>query len=171
MPVVAAVNGAATGIGCDLALACDRRFASTNSKFGEFYVRRGYSPDGGASWLLPRVIGVAAAMDMIFTGRLVKAEEAKELGIIDVLTTPEDLIPQAKEYALKLANGPTVAIVQAKRNILMGLQLDFEMELRMERQSGSICEKTVDQVEGVRAFIEKRDPVYLATFILFLLHR
>ena len=159
-PVVAAVNGAAVGLGCDLALACDRRFASTNAKFGEFYIRRGYAPDGGGSWLLPRLIGWAEAADMIYTGRLVKADEAKELRIVNVLCEPDKLIEEAKAYALLLANGPTIGIIEAKKNLLQSEFMTLENELRLERQSGVICGHTEDEKEGVKAFMEGRDPVY-----------
>lgn len=159
-PLIVAVNGAAVGLGCDVTLTADRRFASTKAKFGEFYIRRGYCPDGGGTWLLPRVIGWPKATDMILTGRLVKAEEAKELGIVDVLCEPEELMDKAKAYALELANGPTIGIMEAKRNLMASWFMTLENEMRLERQGGLLCQGTPDEIEGVAAFMEGREPHY-----------
>jgi 2-(1,2-epoxy-1,2-dihydrophenyl)acetyl-CoA isomerase len=156
-PVVAAVNGVAVGAGCDMTLASDLRVASTKARFGQAYIRLGYCPDAGGSFLLPRLIGEARAMEMIYTGRIIDAEEANRLGLLNALVEPEELLPTALELAGRLAKGPTVAIGLAKENIRQNALLNIEDALRNERRSGEICGRTEDAKEGLAATIERRD--------------
>lgn len=159
-PVIAAVNGAAAGAGCDMALAADIRFGSTNAKFGEAYINVGYCPDNGGTYLLPRVVGWSKATEMIFTGDLVKAEEALKIGLIDHLTTPEDLMTEAKAFARRLAEGPTVAIGQSKLLLAKSWYNSFESQLDAESAAGEVCQATEDSAEAVKAFAERRAPVF-----------
>lgn len=154
-PVVAAVNGVAVGAGCDIALAADLRVASTNARFGQAYVRVGYCPDAGGSYLLPRLIGEARAMEMIYTGRIIEADEADRYGLLNRLVEPEDLMPAALELAGQLAKGPTVAIALAKENIRKNALVSIEDALRNERRAGEICGKTEDAKEGLAATLER----------------
>jgi enoyl-CoA hydratase/carnithine racemase len=156
-PVVAAVNGVAVGMGCDLALASDLRVASTSARFGQAYIRLGYCPDAGGSFLLPRLIGEARAMEMIYTGRIIESDEADRIGLLNALVEPDDLMPTAMELAGRLAKGPTVAIGLSKENIRQNAMLNIEDALRNERRSGEICGKTEDAKEGLAATIERRD--------------
>jgi enoyl-CoA hydratase/carnithine racemase len=156
-PVVAAVNGVAVGAGCDIALASDLRVASTAARFGQAYIKLGYCPDAGGSFLLPRLIGEARAMEMIYTGRIIDADEAERIGLLNALVQPEDLLPAAMELAGRLAKGPTVAIGLSKENIRQNTILTIEEVLRNERRSGEICGKTEDAKEGLAATIERRD--------------
>jgi 2-(1,2-epoxy-1,2-dihydrophenyl)acetyl-CoA isomerase len=156
-PVVAAVNGVAVGAGCDIALASDLRVASTAARFGQAYIRVGYCPDAGGSFLLPRLIGEARAMEMIYTGRIIDSAEADRLGLLNQLVEPEELMPAALDLAGRLAKGPTVAIGLAKQNIRQNASLGIEDALRNERRAGNICGKTEDAKEGLAATIERRE--------------
>ena len=156
-PVVAAVNGVAVGAGCDITLASDLRVASTRARFGQAYINLGYCPDAGGSFLLPRLIGEARAMEMIYTGRIINADEADRIGLLNALVEPEELLPTALELAGRLAKGATVAIGLAKENIRQNALLTIEDALRNERISGNICGRTEDAKEGLAATIERRD--------------
>src|ERR687886_665794 len=129
-PVVAAVNGVAVRARCDLALVAHLRIASSAARFGEVYVRVGFCPDAGGSFLLPRLIGPTKAAEPIFTGRIVDAREADRLGLLNALIEPDQLLPTAREWAARLAAGPTVAIGLAKENIRLNCNLAFEDALR-----------------------------------------
>jgi len=156
-PIVAAVNGVAVGAGCDITLAADLRVASTKARFGQAYIKLGFCPDAGGSFLLPRLIGEARAMEMIYTGRIIEADEANRIGLLNALVEPEELMPAALELAGRLAKGPTVAIGLSKENIRQNAYLNIEDALRNERIAGNICGKTEDAKEGLAATIERRD--------------
>lgn len=159
-PVVVAVNGAAAGAGCDMTLTGDIRFASNKCKFLEAYIKVGYPPDVGGSWLLPRVVGMPKATQMILTGDAVPAEEALKIGLADFVCEPENLMTEAMAYAKKLANGPTVAIIEAKKLLKNSWFIGFHEALAAEMAAGNVCEKTEDSIEAVKAFNEGRKPVY-----------
>jgi 2-(1,2-epoxy-1,2-dihydrophenyl)acetyl-CoA isomerase len=159
-PVVVAVNGVAVGAGCDLCLVADLRVASTAARFGQAYIRVGYCPDAGGSFLLPRLIGPTKAAELIYTGRIIDAQEADRLGLLTQLVAPEELLPAALDWAMRLAKGPTVAIGLAKENIRQGFELSFEDALRNERRAGEICGMTEDHKEGLAAVVEKREPAF-----------
>jgi enoyl-CoA hydratase/carnithine racemase len=159
-PVIAAVNGAAAGAGMNLALACDMRLASTAAKFSQAFVRRGLHPDWGGTYFLPRIVGTAKACEMIFTGEIVDAEEARRLGIVTAVHAPEDLMPAALALARKMADGPPIAIRLAKRAIYHNLDCDLRQALEFETFAQNICFDTEDAAEGIRAFVEKRPPSF-----------
>lgn len=159
-PVVAAVNGVAVGAGCDLTLVADMRFASTQARFGEVYMRLGFCPDAGGSFLLPRIVGEARASEMIYTGRIIDAAEAERIGLVTEVVEPDTLMARAMEQAQAFAAGPTVAIGIAKANIRSGYTLSFEQALRNELRGGELCGKTEDHVEGLRATVDKRPAVF-----------
>lgn len=159
-PVIAAVNGVAVGGGCDLSLVADFRIASTTARFGEVYIRVGFSPDAGGTFLLPRLIGSSRAAELIYTGRIIDAQEADKIGLVNALVEPEELMSTAMEWATRLANGPTMAIGLAKELIRQNAELAFEDALRNERRGGQICGGTEDHKEGLRATVEKRQPVF-----------
>jgi enoyl-CoA hydratase/carnithine racemase len=159
-PVVAAINGVAVGAGCDIALASDLRVASTAARFGQAYIKLGYCPDAGGSFLLPRLIGEARAMELIYTGRIIAADEADRLGLLNALVEPDQLMPTALALAGRLAGGPTIAIGLAKENIRRNASLTIEDALRTERRAGEICGRTEDAKEGLAATIERRDAIF-----------
>lgn len=159
-PVIAAVNGVAVGGGCDLTLVADFRIASTAARFGEVYIRLGFSPDAGGTYLLPKIIGASRAAELIYTGRIIDAEEADKIGLVNALVEPDQLMPTAMEWATRLASGPTVGIGLAKELIHGNADLSFEEALRNEHRAGAICAATEDHQEGLRATVEKRPAVY-----------
>jgi enoyl-CoA hydratase/carnithine racemase len=158
-PVIAAVNGAAAGAGMNLALACDMRIASTAAKFAQSFVKRGLAPDWGGTWFLPRIVGTAKACELIFTGETIDAAEALRLGIVNTVVAPEALMAEARQLAGKIAAGPPVAIQLAKRAI-HNHDADLRAALEYETFAQGICRETQDAKEGVRAFVEKRAPVF-----------
>ncbi len=157
-PIIAAVNGAAAGAGMNLALACDIRIASTTAKFAQAFVKRGLHPDWGGTYLLPRVVGMAKAAEMIFTGDLIDAEEALRLGLVSRVVAPEALMPAAYELARKIAAGPPVAIRLARRALHRNAESDFRSALEYETFAQNVCQDTEDAREGIQAFVEKRAP-------------
>jgi 2-(1,2-epoxy-1,2-dihydrophenyl)acetyl-CoA isomerase len=157
-PIIAAVNGAAAGAGMNLALACDMRIASTAAKFAQAFVKRGLHPDWGGSYFLPRVVGVAKACELIFTGDTIDAAEALRLGIVNAVVEPEALMPKAYELAGRIAAGPPIAIRLAKRAIYHSLEADLRAALEYETYAQNLCRETEDSKEGVQAFMEKRAP-------------
>jgi len=159
-PVIAAVNGVAAGAGMSLALACDMRIASTAAKFSQAFVTRGLAPDWGGTWFLPRIVGTAKACELIFTGDTIDADEALRLGIVNAVVAPEELMKETYDLARKIAAGPPVAIQIAKRAIYHNQDVDLRAGLEFETFAQGICKETEDAKEGVRAFVEKRAPVF-----------
>jgi enoyl-CoA hydratase/carnithine racemase len=159
-PVVGAVNGVAVGAGCDLTLVTDVRIASTRARFGEVYMRLGFCPDAGGSFLLPRIVGESRAAEMIYTGRIIDATEADRIGLVSRVVEPDQLLEAAMDQAGIFASGPTVAIGIAKQNIRKNLATTFEEGLRNELRGGDVCGRTEDHVEGLRATVEKRAPEF-----------
>ena len=162
-PVVAAVNGAAAGAGMNLALACDMRIASSAAKFSQAFVKRGLTPDWGGSWFLPRIVGSAKACELILTGETIDAAEALRLGIVNAVVVPEELMAETYRLARRIAAGPAVAIQLAKRALYHNQDVDLRAGLEFETFAQGICRETDDAKEGVKAFVEKRAPVFRGT--------
>jgi enoyl-CoA hydratase/carnithine racemase len=159
-PVLAAVNGAAAGAGMNLALACDIRIASTTAKFSQAFVKRGLHPDWGGTYFLPRLVGMAKAAELIWTGEIIDAQEALRLGIVSAVHPPEELMPVVYALASKIAAGPPIAIRLAKRALYHNLECDLRQALEFETFAQNICYDTEDAREGIRAFVEKRPPSF-----------
>ncbi len=159
-PIIAAINGAAAGAGMNLALGCDIRIASTAAKFSQAFVKRGLHPDWGGTYFLPRVVGMAKAAELIFTGELIDAQEALRLGIVSQVVPPEELMGAVGQLARKIAAGPPVAIRLAKRSLYDNAERDLKSSLERETFSQNIASETEDAREGIRAFVEKRDPKF-----------
>lgn len=159
-PVIAAVNGVAVGAGCDLTLVADIRLASTSARFGEVYIKLGFCPDAGGSYLLPKLIGESRASELIYTGRIIDAQEAGAIGLVSHVVEPDLLLSTAMELAQRLASGPTVAIGIAKQNIRANRTETFEQALRNELRGGDVCGATKDHTEGLRAVVDRRAPVF-----------
>lgn len=157
-PIIAAVNGPAAGAGMNLALACDMRLASTAAKFGQTFVKRGLHVDWGGTYLLPRLVGMAKACELIFTGDMISAEEAHTLGLVNTLVSPEELLPATYALARKVADGPPLAIRLAKRALYHNQEVDLRAALEFETYAQNLCYETEDSREGIQAFIEKRPP-------------
>jgi enoyl-CoA hydratase/carnithine racemase len=159
-PIIAAVNGAAAGAGMNLALGCDIRVASTAAKFSQAFVKRGLHPDWGGTYFLPRVVGMARAAELIFTGEVIDAAEALRLGIVSRVVAPEELLPTVGELARRIAAGPPVAIRLAKHSLYANADRDLKSALEGETAAQNVCFDTEDAKEGIRAFVEKRPPVF-----------
>ncbi|HBV98490.1 MAG: enoyl-CoA hydratase [Peptococcaceae bacterium BICA1-7] len=156
-PVIAAIDGFALGGGCELALSCDIRIATSRSKFGQPEVNLGIIPGAGGTQRLQRIVGMGKAKELIFTGDIISAVEAREIGLVNkVVENPEDLLTAAKETALKIiAKGP-VAVGLAKAAINIGANTDIYSGLLFEKYAQTIAFSTEDRIEGTAAFLEKR---------------
>lgn len=155
-PVICAVNGFALGGGCELAMSCDIRLASEKAKFGQPEVGLGITPGFGGTQRLPRLIGTARAMELIFTARTISAVEAKEIGLVNAVYPPEQLMEKAIEMAMSITSQAQVAVRQSKRCIQKGSQTDISTGVSYEAESFGLCFSTADQKEGMNAFLEKR---------------
>jgi len=156
VPVIAAVNGAAMGVGCDLACMCDMRIASTAAIFAESFVKMGLVPGDGGSWLLPRIVGQARAREMIFTGDPLSAQEALAAGLVSRVVAPEDLMPTAQALAARVAANPPIAVRMAKRLLRESERSDLATVLQLSAGMQCVAHATEDHLEAVQAFLEKR---------------
>lgn len=158
IPTVAAVDGAAVGFGCDLALACDLRVLSDRARFGEIFVRRGLMPDGGGTWFLPRLIGMGRALDLMLTGDPVDADEAMRIGLGTRRYPVDGFADRVRELAARLAAGPPLAHRHIKAAVRASLDGDLDAALEREVAGQLECLGSRDFVEGVSAFLQKRAP-------------
>jgi enoyl-CoA hydratase len=157
-PVIAAVNGYSLGGGCELALSCDLRIASTSAVFGQPETTLGVIPCFGGTQRLPRLIGVAAAKEMIYTGRKVKAEEALSLGIVNEVVAPEELMAAVEAKMQQIVANAPLAVKMAKTAINKGIEMPLHYALEQEADMTALLSTTEDAVEGGRAFYERRKP-------------
>ncbi|MEU9699737.1 enoyl-CoA hydratase-related protein [Streptomyces sp. NPDC047981] len=154
-PVVAAVTGYALGGGCELALCADYRIAADNAKLGQPEILLGLIPGAGGTQRLSRLVGPSKAKDLIFTGRMVKAEEALTLGLVDRVVPAAEVYEQAHAWAAKLAQGPAIALRAAKEAIDQGLEADIDTGLAIERTWFAGLFATADRETGMRSFVEE----------------
>ena len=154
--VIAAVNGFALGGGCELAMACDIRIASEKAKFGQPEVTLGITPGFSGTQRLSRLVGLGKAKELIFTGNIVGAKEAKEIGLVNEVVEPEKLMETALEMAKKIASNAQIAVRYSKEAIDRGYQTDINSAIDIEANLFGLCFATEDQKEGMKAFLEKR---------------
>ena len=159
-PVIAAIHGPAVGAGLGYAMACDRRFGDTTTKMSAIFTNVGVSPDCGVSYFLPRLVGFSNAMMLVETARILNAEEAKEIGLLDELVPEGTDLEAAMAYAKKLASRASVAVDMARRLIHMSQVCTLEEMLDYEAIAGVSVAGSLDAKEGATAFLEKRKPVY-----------
>ncbi|MBV2235403.1 MAG: enoyl-CoA hydratase/isomerase family protein [Sterolibacterium sp.] len=159
-PIIAAIHGHAVGAGLAYALACDRRFADSTTKMAAIFTNVGVAPDCGMSYFLPRIVGIPTALMMVETAKVFKAEECKELGLIDELVPEGKDFETAFEYARMLASRASVAVDAARRLIYMSQHMTLDQLLEMEGTLGVCVAGSADAKEGTMAFMEKRKPVY-----------
>jgi enoyl-CoA hydratase/carnithine racemase len=160
-PTIAAVNGLAAGAGCDLSLVCDMRFAARSARFSEIYVRRGIVPaDGGMFWL-PRLIGVARALELIYSGDWISAEDAARIGMVNRIVDDDALLDEVTAFAERIAQGPPLALEAIKYGVRRANLEGFEESLET---SYGLCEyllRTEDHLEAIAAHKEKRPPQFV----------
>lgn len=159
-PVIAAIHGHAVGAGLAYALACDRRFGDSTTKMGAVFVNVAMPPDCGVTWFLPRIVGHSNALMMIETGRIFKAEECRELKLIDELVPEGKDLEAALEYARGIAGKASVAVDMGRRLIHLAQVNSLEEQLDYEGAYGVLVASSADAVEGTKAFLEKRKPVF-----------
>ena len=155
-PTIAAVNGFALGGGCELAMSCDIILASEKAKFGQPEVGLGITPGFSGTQRLPRRVGVAKAKELIFSGRMVKADEAERIGLVNAVYAPEALLDGAMEMARSFAKNAPIAVKYAKACIDRGMQTDIDSGIACENELFAMCFATADQKEGMGAFLKKR---------------
>lgn len=159
-PVIAAVNGLALGGGCELALACDFRVASSNAKFGQPEINLGIIPGNGGTQRLTRLVGISKAKEIIMLGDIISAEQALQIGLVHQVVEPEQLMPETVKLAKKLSKKAPVALSMVKRCIHRAIGSDTDDGLESEIDCFAHCFSTLDQKEGMKAFLEKRAPIY-----------
>lgn len=160
IPVIAAVNGFALGGGSEMALACDFIYASQNAKFGLPEINLGLIPGFGGTQRLSRLVGKNLAKEMIFTGKMVDAEEARTIGMVNRVVSPQSLMEEVKKTAMEMAKKGRVALRAAKEAINSGMDADIATGCRIERNAFALCMASEDAKEGTSAFLEKRKPEF-----------
>ncbi|MCI0438242.1 MAG: enoyl-CoA hydratase-related protein [Chloroflexi bacterium] len=157
-PSIAAVNGYAMGLGMGIAISCDIRIASENARMAETFVRRGLIPADGSCWQLPRMIGLGNTLLLQYTGDIVEPQEALGLGLVNKVVPHDALMDTTMELAQRIAEGATYSMALIKKLVQRSLYVDFAESLRLAGAAQAIARSTEDHKEGVRAFVEKRNP-------------
>ncbi|MDA9230236.1 crotonase/enoyl-CoA hydratase family protein [Alphaproteobacteria bacterium] len=160
VPVIAAVNGPAIGLGNDVACLCDMRIASQKALFGSTFLKIGLIPGDGGAWLLPRIIGGARASELLFTGRTIDANTALAWGLVSQVVEPEALLQTALDLAAEICAQPPEALRAAKRLLRHGEQASFETIMEMSAATQALMHETQDHSEAVRAMLDKTTPDY-----------
>ncbi len=160
VPVVTAVNGPAAGIGCSIALAGDFAVAGKSAYFLQAFVNIGLVPDGGASWMLPRLIGKARATEMMLLGEKIGGEKAESWGLIHKCVEDAALMDEARALATRLANGPSLALGVMRQNIAAAFEADYASALLREAEGQRIAGASADAIEGAMSFLQKRKPAF-----------
>ena len=155
-PVIAAVNGFALGGGCELALACDMRIASSNARFGQPEVNLGVTPGFGGSQRLPRLVGKGLASELLYTGDIIDAEEACRIGLVNRVVEPSQLMPECLKVAGKIAMKGVLAVQLCKELVNSGMEMDLTRACLYEADLFGMCFASPEQKEGMSAFLEKR---------------
>lgn len=159
-PVLAAVNGFALGGGCELAMSCHIRIASKNAKFGQPEVNLGIIPGYGGTQRLPRLIGMGRALELILTGKMIDAEEAYRIGLVNKVVEPQELLEEAKKILNQIIEKAPIALELALKSVISGMEMSKEDGLKLEAANFALSFSTEDMKEGVSAFLEKRKPVF-----------
>ena len=157
-PSIAAINGYGVGVGLTFPLNCDFRIASENARLNTMFLRVGLVPEFGSSYLLPRIIGLAKACELVYIPRWIEADEALAIGLVNKVVPADRLMPEAMEMAKTIAAGPTFALKKAKELLYRNLDADQSKAAMLELQYFAQCMATAEHREGIRAFVEKREP-------------
>jgi 2-(1,2-epoxy-1,2-dihydrophenyl)acetyl-CoA isomerase len=158
--VIAAVNGVAAGAGCNLALACDYRIAAESAAFSESFIRIGLHPDWGGTWFLPRLTGTSRALELLLTGRTIGSAEALDAGLVDRVEPDAGLMDAASELARRVAAAPPIPLAAIKRAVYAAATNDLSAQADLEAREQQRAFSSEDAAEGMRAFSEKRPPVF-----------
>lgn len=156
-PIIAAVNGPAVGLGATLTLPCDIRIASDRARFGFIFARVGLIPEFGSTFFLTRIVGLAKAKELVFTTRIIDAQEALSIGLVNKVVPHEKLIEETMDMASTIARGPTRILGLAKEIIHHGLTSDLAAAEQQEAKGLEFCQRSPEHAEGVKAFLEKRE--------------
>jgi enoyl-CoA hydratase/carnithine racemase len=159
-PIIASINGPAVGAGFTIALACDIRIASEEAQMGAPFVRVGLIPELGSTYNLPRLIGVAKACELVFTGKTIGAKEAKEIGLVNEVVPKDELEAATYKTASEIAQVAPIPLQLAKKALYQGLESDMVTQIEFEQLGQSTCFKTEDFREGIEAFLGKRRPIF-----------
>lgn len=159
-PVIAAVNGFALGGGCELALACDMRFASENAMFGQPEVNLGVIPGFGGTQRLPRLIGKGLANELLFSGKMIDAQEACRIGLVNRVIKPEELLAECRKLAEMIVSRGPYAVKMCKEAVNNGVEMDLDRGCSYEADLFALCFAGGEQKEGMAAFLEKRKPEF-----------
>ena len=159
-PIIAAVNGVATGGGMDLALACDFRTAGSDAKFAETYAKIGLLPGGGGAYYLPRIVGTAKALELLLTSDFLDAGQALDIGLVNHVFNDDDLMAKTREIALRIAAMPPYSVTMIKRTVYQGLEADMLGALEIVGSHIAIAKSGDDHSEAIAAFREKRSGRY-----------
>lgn len=160
VPLIAAVNGAAIGLGCDVACMADIRIASDKAKFGVTFLKLGLIPGDGGAWLLPRIIGASRAAELLFTGNVISAEQAADWGLISRVVPGAELMDEAMALATSIAAQPPQSLRLAKTLLRHGTLSSYDTIMEMSAASQALMHHTEDHIEGVDAILEKRAPEF-----------
>jgi enoyl-CoA hydratase/carnithine racemase len=160
-PTIAAVNGAAVGMGAEWVAQCDFRIASENARFGWVFSQRGLTPDIGCGpYLLPYIVGLTKALELLYTGEIIDAKEAEKIGLVSMVVPPEELIPAAKRFAQRLMKGAPLSLKGIKELTYGSLDLSTGAHFELTHKLFEASRQTEDSREGVMAFLQKRPPVW-----------
>jgi enoyl-CoA hydratase len=159
-PVIAAINGHCNGGGLELALCCDFRLAAEGAYFGAGEVKLGVMPGGGGTARLPRLIGPGRAKEFLYFGNRIDAHEAYRIGLVNKVVSLEKLMEEARNWAAELAERPPLSVKMLKDCVNLGMQMDLAGALEYEAKCSAVLAKSEDKIEGIKAFVEKRKPVF-----------
>lgn len=159
-PTIAAINGLAYGAGLDIAMACDLRYAAEDAKLSEVYARMALIPGAGATWLMPRLVGTARALELMWTTDAITGTQAEAMGLVNRAFPRDRLMPETLSIARRIADGPTLAIRSIKRLVYNGLQTSFEAALDQASSEMPLVRTSLDHQEALAAYKEKRPPRY-----------
>jgi enoyl-CoA hydratase/carnithine racemase len=160
IPLIAAVNGAAIGLGCDVACMADIRISSDKARYGVTFLKVGLIPGDGGAWLLPRVIGMSRACELLFTGDVIDAKTAESWGLVSKVVPHDELMGEAMKLAQSIAKQPPQALRIAKQLLRNGTQANYDTIMEMSAAAQGLMHHTKDHEEGVAAILEKREPVF-----------